>query len=165
MPKDRTTQTKVRCAHAHRAFSLVELLAVLTIFALIVTAGMLRFGSGTLDNMEADAYVRRLTRDLQYARRRTISTGDNHYLSVTLDGSDVASYTLIRRAAGGDAAVDEPRGTPDGLTVAASHTALEFDFDGSALAGYSITVAGPSRSYALTTVAATGTVAVTDTTP
>ena len=68
------------------------------------------------------------------ARRRTIATGDNHYLQLTPSAANVTSYTMYRRAAGGDVVVDQTRTVPTGVTCSASHTTLEFDFDG-AVAG------------------------------
>ena len=42
------------------AFSLVELLAVLVIVGLLATAGVMRFGSHTVENLGAEGFARRL---------------------------------------------------------------------------------------------------------
>jgi hypothetical protein len=68
---------------------------------------------------------------------------------------------MYRRTAGGDVAVEQTRAAPAGVVATASHTILEFDFGGAALAGYSITVAGPNRSWTVSTVMATGAVRTT----
>src|SRR5688500_13413563 len=112
---------KARRPRGRRAFSLLEMVAVAAIVGLLATAGVMRFGSGTLENVGAEGFARRLALDLMQARRRTIATGDNHYLQLTLAGPNVTSYAMFRRAAGGDVAVDEVRSTPQGVTVTTSH--------------------------------------------
>jgi prepilin-type N-terminal cleavage/methylation domain-containing protein len=152
---------KARRSRGRRAFSLLEMLSVLVIVALLATAGVMRFGSSTMENAGAEGFTRKLALDLMQARRRTIATGDNHYLQLTLTGSNVASYAMFRRTAGGDVMVDETRTVPAGVVATASHTTLEFDFGGASLAGYSIAVAGPNRSWTVSTVMATGAVRTT----
>jgi hypothetical protein len=137
------------------------MLSVLVIVALVAAAGVTRFGSSTLENVGAEGFARKLALDLMQARRRTIATGDNHYLQLALAGSNVSSYTMYRRTAGGDVAVDETRTVPAGVVATASHATLEFDFGGAALAGYSVAVAGPNRSWTVSTVMATGAVRTT----
>ena len=158
-----TNELKARRSRGRRAFSLLEMLSVLVIVALLAAAGVTRFGSSTMENVGAEGFARKLALDLMQARRRTIATGDNHYLQLALAGSNVTSYTMYRRTAGGDVVVDEPRTVPTGVVATASHTTLEFDFGGASLAGYSITVAGPNRSWTVSTIMATGAVRTTGT--
>src|SRR5687767_7641882 len=132
-----TTESKARRSRGRRAFSLLVMLSVLGIVALLAAAGVMRFGSNTMENVGAEGFARKLSLDLMQARRRTIATGDNHYLQLTLAGSNVGSYTMYRRTAGGDVAVEQTRAAPAGVVATASHTILEFDFGGAALAGYS----------------------------
>jgi hypothetical protein len=134
------------------------MLSVLVIVALLASAGVIRFGSSTVENLGAEGFVRKLALDLMQTRRRTIATGDNHFLQLTLSGSNVTSYTLYRRTAGGDLVVDQTRTVPTGTTVTASHATLEFDFSGGALAAYTVTVSGPDRAWTVSTVMATGAV-------
>lgn len=158
-----TFASKARRSQGRRAFSLLEMLAVLVIVALLAAAGVTRFGSSTMENVGAEGFARKLALDLMQARRRTIATGDNHYVQLTLAGSNVTNYTMYRRYASGNVAVEQTRTVPAGATVTASHTTLEFDFGGAALAGYSISVAGPQRSWTVSTVMATGAVRTTAT--
>jgi len=160
-PSPTSNDAKARPPQGRRAFSLLELLAALTIIGVLAAAGITRFGSGTLENVGAEGFARKLALDLMQARRRTIATGDNHYLQLTIVASKVTSYTMWRRAGGGDVVVDETRTVPAGADVTASHATLEFDFDGTALAAYSIAVAGPNRSWTVSTVMATGAVRTT----
>jgi hypothetical protein len=143
---------------------LVELAAVLVICALLAAAALTRFGSNTLENLGADGCARRLALDLIQAKRRTIATGDNHYLQLTIVASKVTEYSMVRRASGGDTVVDAICQIPAGVTVTASHATLEFNFDGASLAAYSVNVAGPRRSWAISTVMATGAVRTVETT-
>lgn len=156
---------KARPCFQGRAFSLLEVIAVVTLIGIVSLAAISRYDNSSLENLSAEGYARLLQRDLLQARQRTAATGDNHYLSLTTSGSDVTTYTMWRRASGGDVAVDQPRATPTGLTVTTSHTTLEFDFDGSALDSYSVTAAGPDRWWQVTTVTATGLSQVTDVSP
>jgi prepilin-type N-terminal cleavage/methylation domain-containing protein len=152
------TAHKARRLQRRRAFNLLEMVAVLAIVALLAAAGVTRFGSGTLENVGAEGFARKLALDLLQARRRTIATGDNHYLQLTVAGSNVTSYVMYRRASGGDVVVEEMRTVPAGVTVATSATTLEFDFSGASLAAYTITVNGPNRTWTVSTVMATGAV-------
>ena len=156
---------KARRCSQWRAFSLLEVIAVVTLIGIVSLAAISRFGNSALENLSAEGYARLLQRDLLQARQRTAATGDNHYLSLTTSGSDVTTYTMWRRASGGDVAVDQPRATPTGLTVSTSHTTLEFDFDGSSLGSYVVTAAGPDRSWQVTTISATGLSQVADVSP
>jgi prepilin-type N-terminal cleavage/methylation domain-containing protein len=153
-----STNYEARRLRRRRAFNLLELVAVLAIVALVAAAGVTRFGSSTLENVGAEGFARKLALDLMQARRRTIATGDNHYLQLTVAGSNVTSYTMYRRAAGGDVIVEETRTVPAGATVATSAATLEFDFSGASLAAYTVTVSGPNRTWTVSTVMATGAV-------
>lgn len=154
---------EARRSSGRRAFSLVELIAIVAIIGLLATAGLMRYGAGTVQNLSGDAFARKLALDLIQARRRTIATGDNHYLLLAPTADSMTSYRMWRRASGGDVVVDQTQAVPSGVTCSASHTTLEFDFDGAALAAYTATVVAPNRSWTVSTVMATGTVQVTTT--
>jgi len=153
-----------RHAPSRRAMSLLELSIVVTMLGLLALAAITRFGHSTIENGGAEGFVRKLAFALVHARRSTISTGDNHYLQLATSGGTVTSYVLYRRTSGGDVPVDETRQVPQGVTVTSPSNTLEFDFEGSALAAYSITVAGPDRSWNVSVVILTGAVEVTETT-
>ena len=139
----------------------MELTAVIAILAVVATATIGRFSTGTLQNCAAAGFARTFAVDLLQARRRAIATGQNHYLSVTNSGGNVASYVMYRDTTGADTIVDKTRTIPAGVTATASHTTLEYDFDGASLAAYTMTITGPTRTWAVSTTMATGAVSTT----
>lgn len=148
-----------------RAMSFLELAVVVSIVGLLSITAIASFGSSTLSNGGAEGFVRKLSLALTHARRATISTGDNHYLQLSPSAANATSFTLYRRTSGGNVSVDTSRALPKDVTLSSSHAVLEFDFDGSALGGYSINVAGDQRSWNLSVVTLTGSVSVTENTP
>ena len=147
-----------------RALSLLELVASIAIMGLLAVAATTFLGSSATGNSGAEGFARKLALALVHARRSTISTGDNHYLSLTSSGGNVVSFSLIRRASSGDIQVDDTRTVPQGVTVTSAQSTLEFDFEGAALSAYSITVAGPDRTWVVSVIPLTGTALVNETT-
>ncbi|NOY30308.1 MAG: prepilin-type N-terminal cleavage/methylation domain-containing protein, partial [Planctomycetes bacterium] len=147
-----------------RAMSLLELTIVVAILGLLSVASITKFGHSALGNGGAEGFARKISLAQVQARRSTISTGDNHYLQMTTSGGNVASYALFRRSSGGDVQVDETRSMPQEVTVTSSATTLEFDFEGAALGAYTVDVAGPNRSWQISTVILTGAVRMVETT-
>ena len=149
---------------SRRAMSLLELTVVVAILGLLTIASITRFGHAAIENGGAEGFTRKLSLALVHARRSTISTGDNHYLQLATSGGNVISYALFRKASGGDIQVDQTRTVPQGVTVTSAATTLEFDFEGAALAAYSVSISGPNRSWDVSIIALTGAVLVTETT-
>lgn len=148
--------------HSRQAMSLLELTLVVAILSLVTVASITRYGSNSIGNGSAEGLARKLSLALIQARRCTIATGDNHYLQLTSSGGTVTSYALVRRASGGDTQVDESRTVPSDVTVTSGVSVLEFDFEGSALGAYSVTIAGPDRSWNVSVVMLTGSVQVAE---
>jgi hypothetical protein len=145
--------------------SFLEMVAVLAIVGLLTVAAITSYGSSTLSNGGAEGFVRKLALALVHARRATIATGDNHYIQLSPSAANATSFALYRRASGGDVQVDQARTVPQDVTLSASHATLEFDFDGAALAGYTLDVTGDNRSWNISVVTLTGSPAVSETTP
>jgi len=149
-----------RRASARRAFSIIELLAVLAIVSLLSGMAFLRFGDTTLQTTSTDGFVRTLVLDLRQARRRTISTGDNHYILFSRNSGAVESYTLFREN-GGATAVDNTVTVPTGASVLTASDQWEYDFDGSLSGGTgvgAIIVTGPHHTWTISIYRATGSV-------
>ncbi|MCG8450752.1 MAG: hypothetical protein MI725_14375 [Pirellulales bacterium] len=153
-------RTKVR-----RALSLLELVAVVAMLGVLSLAAGTFLGNSSLANGGAEGFAHKLSLALTHARRSTIATGDNHYLQLSTSSGNVVSYAMFRRDSGGDVQMDDTRTVPQDVTVTSAESTLEFDFEGSALASYSISVVGPDRSWNVSVVALTGAVQVVETTP
>ena len=160
--RQHTEDPKARRVEARRALTLLELTFVVAILGLFATMAVTRFGHASLANVGARGFARKLALDLLQAQRRAISTGDNHYVQFQSAGGAITGNTLMRRGAGGDVAVDSLRSVPKDVVVTASHTICEYAFEGAALASYTVTVAGPDRSWRVQVTPATGAVRVTE---
>lgn len=131
------------------------MVVVLAVFALVAIG---KVGRDTFLDVGAKSHAQRLAVDLSQARRRSIATGENHYLGFINDGGSITGYTLYRRDATlGNVAADEPYEFPADVIVTVSHSEAEFDFEGSALAAYQIDLAGPNQTWRVNVVLTTGT--------
>jgi len=138
---------------------MVAVLSLLGVMILVTAT----FSTGTLGNLGAKIEARRVALDLIQARRRAIATGDNHLLQFTTSGSSISSYQIMRRLDDNSTvAVDDVYVFPGDVTVTSQSTSAEFDFEGSALAGYRINFNGPARSFQVVVDQLTGTVRVTE---
>lgn len=150
---------------SRRAMSLLELTVVIAILGLLSVTAIARFGHPSLGTDNAEGCARKLALTLLHARRSAISTGDNHFLQLTTSGGDIESYALYRRADGGDVQVDQIRTVPPEVSVTSPATTLEFSFEGSALASYSVSINGHNRSWNVSVVQLTGAIRTLETTP
>ena len=147
--------------HRNRGLSLVELLAVTVILGVLVTAGFAILRLDSTGNFGAETVAHTLAKDLQYARRLAITTGNDHYLVLTTSGSSVTGYTIYD--GGTSTAVDAYRAIPPYVTVTITPTGSQtpsLTFDGQATASFTFTLAGPNQSFAVSVLAATGRPAV-----
>ncbi len=140
-----------------RAMTLLELTAVVLIVGLLSAMAAVRFGGSAIADVSAQGFARRLAIDCQQARRRAISTGDNHFLRFSSSGGTIASYALYRDEGGSDIRVDDVHDVPDNVTVTTGGaTDVEFTFTGEATSSYSLGVQGPDRSWTVTIPRLTG---------
>ena len=156
---DRRAQRRSR--GARRGFSLLEFVAVATVFGIIAMAAVATFRLETFGNVGAEVHARRLALDLLQARRRSIATGDNHFLQFQFSRGQ-ASYEVYRRRSGSSAAVDAVRTLPSNIKVLVQPGAPEFTFEGNALATYSITLTAPDRQWLVVVSQVTGSVRVSE---
>ncbi|MCH8922967.1 MAG: type II secretion system protein [Planctomycetes bacterium] len=157
---DRGEKHRVRRSGA----TLLELIAVVTILGVFAAVAMSRWSPETLSSFQSRADARRLALDLLQAQRRTISTGDNHYVQL-IGGGPYTAYEIYRKTGSGDVLVEPSKSFPAGVTVTSSHPQLEFDFEGSAAAAYQVTLTAANYTWRVSVVPSTGAVKVEDVTP
>jgi len=155
-PRD-SIAAMARRASARRAMTLLELAVVVLIVGLVGAVAVTRYGGSAIADVGAQGFARRLALDCLHARRRAISSGDNHLLRFTIAGSEATQYALYRRQGASVVLVDSVRTVPDDVTVTTGGAVdVEFTFTGEALASYGINVQGPNRSRSVTVYQVTG---------
>ncbi len=156
------TTTARSAAHGPQrsGMTLIELLSVVLIVGIMSSVLIMRLGLPSIGNPGARAVARRLALDLRYARSLAIAQSVNHYLGFDGSGSALTGYTIYRELGATDVAVESYRTFERGVTATGAATRAEFEPDGTALAGYSFVVTGPTQSYTVTVIAATGTTVV-----
>lgn len=117
-----------------RAFSLLELAAVVAILGLIAGMAVTRFGHDALSTVDGEGIARRLSLALRLARRQAICEGVNAAVVLSRDAGSVSSFTVVRAAASGDEPVDSTMKIPTGVTVSAADDRWEFDYTGALVA-------------------------------
>ncbi|HZZ73522.1 MAG TPA: type II secretion system protein [Pirellulales bacterium] len=151
---------RTRDAEIRTGFTLLELVVTLSLLATFAAIAMARLGTSTQANLSASGDARRLSLDLLQAQRRAITTGNNHFLAFTSSGGKIVSYQLFQRVGASTTAADAVHVFNGSVAVTSSATNLEFQFDGTALVAYTITLAAPDVTYQVTVAASTGYAAV-----
>lgn len=122
-----------------------------------------RYGRKMLTEFGSQSDARRVSLDLTHTQRAAILTGDNHYLQFDTSAGQVVGYQMFRRLDNGStAAQDEYHWLSSDITVTTSHPQAEFNFEGQALAPYSIRLTGTKREWTINVVPINGAINVTD---
>jgi prepilin-type N-terminal cleavage/methylation domain-containing protein len=139
-------------------FTLMELVAVVTILGIVAVMAASRFGTNAVADADASGFARRVALDCFQARRRAISTGLDHLLRFTISGGKATQYILYSKATNGTLTqVDDTRTVPTNVTVTTGGTTdMEFTFTGASLAAYTISISSTDRSKTVTVPMATG---------
>ncbi len=146
-----------RCVSARRAMTLMEIVAVTFIIGIVSMMCAIHYGTGAIADVDAQGFARRVALDCSQARRRAISTGDNHLLRFTLVSGKATQYGVYRKVSGVPTLVDDVHVVPTGVTVTTGGiTDLEFQFTGEALGSYSVNVTAQDRNRTVTVSQCTG---------
>ena len=135
----------------------MELLAVMAILGVMVSAGFAVLRLDSTGNLGAETVAHTLATDLQHARRLAIRTGDDHYLVFTTSGGSITGYTIYDGNT--TSAADAYRQIPDTVTVTISPAGSQspsLTFEGQASSSFTLTLAGPGRTFTVSVLAATG---------
>ena len=136
---------------------MLELLVVVTMIGVFSTIAAMRFGPTIFGNVGSNTDARRISLTLLQAQRSAIRTGDNHYVQFkTRGGGEVVSYQLMRRDGGSVVAAGGEIELYRSVISSVSHTAMEFTFEGQALADYTIQLTGSDRDWRLAVVPVNG---------
>jgi len=122
---------EARRPSGRRAFSLFELLAVLLLIGLVATMAIPKFGHSAYQSVDAERFARQLALDFSQARRRAITTGDDHILYFQRSSGAVTGYVMYRDATGGEEQADELVTLPAGATATTATDVWRLQFDGS----------------------------------
>ena len=147
--------------HRRRGMSLWELVATVTLMAIVAAIVVGRNGRTFIGNYSSQADARRVGLALLQAKRRTISTGVTHGVQLNSSNGDIVSFSVVSLVGGVPTVVDGPTTFSTHLNVTASHTQLTYDFEGKAGAAYWLQLAGPNATWRIDVVPLTGTVSTT----
>lgn len=143
-----------------RAFSLMELMMVLTIIGLLSGMAVMQLGDSAFATTDANGFAQRLARDFAQTRRRSIATGTDHSLSFTRSSGNIVSYAIYDAAA---TQLEQSVVVPTSVTVTSASDVFTFDFAGAVTSGAdnTIRVDGPEFYWNVSVYFATGSAVVT----
>jgi Tfp pilus assembly protein FimT len=143
--------------------TLLELVMVVTLMGILAVVGTSHFGRTALANIGSHGEARTLSLAMLRARRSAITTGDNHFIQFDASSPTAATqYSLMRRTGGGDTLVEGPHLLNQDVTVVASDTEMDFNFEGEAVATYQVDFIGNGHDWRVTVVPITGAVVVAE---
>ena len=148
-----------RHSSERRAFSLLELMAVLTILGLVAGMAALRYSDSTLGVTQGQGFARKIARGLDLARRHAIASGGSAALRFQRTSGAITSFDIVR-VNGSDQLVETSFEVPRSITVTSSNDRWEFAFDGKVSVpslDSSITISNGSDTWTITVFVLSGT--------
>ncbi len=153
--RDRALSVPRSFAFQRCGFSLLELLAVVTLLGILAAVGAARLSPGIQGNLATGTNSFRTLMALRQARASAIATGDDHRLRM-LSTSGVISGFQIERVGSTTTVVEGPYEFSSETTVVQTGGDATFDFQGLATVAPIVTFTGPDHTHRITVVAATG---------
>lgn len=146
-----------------RAFSLLEVIAALTLTAALATVSTSGFRSTALSSVSNATSAQSLALELSRTRRLAIHSGESHGVRFLRSGKKTAGYVLFRRTdAGAEIRVSEERSFPPDTRVSFAGSAIEFDPEGCTARHHTVRFTSAERSWQISVVPVTGTARVTE---
>lgn len=152
---DRAARQARSLARRHQGYSLLELLAVVTILGLLAAIGATRLAPGIQGNVARGTDSFRTLMAMRQARAAAIATGDDHRLRMIATGGAITAFQ-IERLGGTTTIVEGPHNFSGETTILQTGSDATFNFQGEATVAPVLTFAGPDRTDRITVVAATG---------
>lgn len=149
-----------------RGLSLLELLAVITLMGIFASIAIARLGPTIFGDFGSQADARRVGLALLQAKRRAITAGNEHAVAFQNDAYGNLTYKLVSvDPFGGTTLVDGPFPFSQNVAAAVSHNTMTFNFEGQALAAYTVDLTGPHKSWRISVVPINGALSTVQTAP
>lgn len=152
---DRVSACSRSLASRHHGYSLLELLAVVTILGLLAAIGAARLAPGVQGNVARGTDSFRTLMALRQARAAAIATGDNHRLRMLSTSGTITGFQ-IERIGGTTSIIEGPHLFSGEATILQTGNDATFNFQGEATVAPVLTFAGPNHTNRITVVTATG---------
>lgn len=136
-------------------FSLLELLAVVTLLGILAAVGAARLSPGIEGNLASGTNSFRVLMAFRQARAAAIATGDDHRVRLLSSGGVISGFQ-IERLGTITTIVEGPYDFSADTTVVQTGGDATFDFQGLATVAPILTFVGPDRTHRITVVSATG---------
>ena len=132
------------------------------IFAAIAIA---RLGPSIFGDIGSQSDARRVGLALLQAKRRAITSGNDHAVTFQNDASGKLTFNVVSVGGSGTTVVDGPFSFSQNVVPAVSHNTMTFNFEGQALAAYTVNLTGPHKSWRISVVPINGALSTVQTAP
>ncbi len=149
-----------------RGMSLLELTAVVTLMGIFAVVAIARLGPTIFGDVGSQTDARRVGLALLQAKRRAITSGNNHGVVFQNDASGKLTYNVVSiDSFGATTVVDGPYSFSQNVTATPSQNTMTFTFEGQALAPYTVNLVGPHKSWRISVVPISGALSTVQTAP
>ena len=146
--------------------SLLELMAVVTLMGIFAAVAIARLGPTIFGDIGSQTDARRVGLALLQAKRRAITTGNNHAVVFQNDASGKLAFNVVSiNSSGGTSVVDGPYSFSQNVTATVSSGTMTFTFEGQALGAYRVDLVGPHKSWRISVVPISGSLSTVQTAP